>query len=77
MCGIIFLTPNITLDNPIPRDGGNKNLILKSKSFQAEHFRLKSCVFPKSRILDIAQKTACTRNEAMDLTFQMKYVSVF
>ena len=30
-----------------------------------------------SRLPDIAQKTACTRNEAMDVTFQMKYVSVF
>ena len=30
-----------------------------------------------SRHPDIAQKSACTRNEAMDVTFQMKYVSVF
>ena len=30
-----------------------------------------------SRLPDIAQKTACTRNEAMDVTFQMKYVLVF
>ena len=30
-----------------------------------------------SRLPDIAQKTACTQNEAMDVTFQMKYVSVF
>ena len=30
-----------------------------------------------SRLPDIAQKTACTRNEAMDVAFQMKYVSVF
>ena len=30
-----------------------------------------------SRHPDIAQKSACIRNEAMDVTFQMKYVSVF
>ena len=30
-----------------------------------------------SRLPDIAQKTACTRNEALDVTFQMKYVLVF
>ena len=30
-----------------------------------------------SRLPDIAQKTACTRNEAIDVTFHMKYVSVF
>ena len=30
-----------------------------------------------SRLPDIAQKTACTRNEAMDVTFQMKYVLAF
>ena len=30
-----------------------------------------------SRLPDIAQKTACTQNEAMDLTFQMKYVLAF
>ena len=29
-----------------------------------------------SRLPDIAQKTACTRNEALDVTFQMKYVLV-
>jgi len=28
-----------------------------------------------SRLPDIAQKTDCTQNEAMDVTFQMKYVS--
>ena len=30
-----------------------------------------------SRLPDIAQKTACTQNEAMDVTIQMKYVSAF
>ena len=30
-----------------------------------------------SRLPDIAQKTACTQNEAMDPTFQMKYVLAF
>ena len=28
-----------------------------------------------SRLPNIAQKTACTRNEAMDVTFHLKYVS--
>ena len=30
-----------------------------------------------SQLPDIAQKTACTQNEAMDPTFQMKYVLAF
>ena len=30
-----------------------------------------------SQLPDIAQKTACTRNKAMDVTFQKKYVSAF
>ena len=30
-----------------------------------------------SRLPDIAQKTTCTRNEAMDVTFQIKYVLAF
>ena len=30
-----------------------------------------------SQLPDIAQKTACTQNEAMDVTFQMKYVLAF
>ena len=34
--------PNITL-NPIPWGGGNEILFQCQKSFQAEHFRLKSC----------------------------------
>ena len=32
-------------------------------------------VFFISRLPDIAQNTACTRNEAMDITFQMKFIS--
>ena len=34
-------------------------------------------VLPISRLPDIAQKTTCTQNEAIDVTFQMKYVLVF
>ena len=30
-----------------------------------------------SRLPDIAQKTACTQNEAMDVTFQITYVLAF
>ena len=30
-----------------------------------------------SRLPDIAQKTACTQNEAINVTFQIKYVSAF
>ena len=32
---------------------------------------------PHFVLLNIAQKTACTRNEALDVTFQMNYVLVF
>ena len=47
-------------------------LYISSSSNLIPHF-----VLHISRLPDIAQKTACTQNEAMDVTFQMKYVSAF
>ena len=47
-------------------------LNISSSSNLIPHF-----VLHISRLPDIAQKTACTQNEAMDVTFQMKYVSTF
>ena len=47
-------------------------LNISSSSNLIPHF-----VLHISRLPDIAQKTACTQNEAMDVTFQMKYVSAF
>ena len=34
-------------------------------------------VLPISRLPDVAQKTICTQNVAMDVTFNLKYVPAF
>ena len=47
-------------------------LNISSSSNLIPHF-----VLHISRLPDIAQKTACTQNEAMDVTFQMKYALAF
>ena len=50
-----------------------------SKMAQYFHFSnlIPNFVLLTSRLPDIAQKTACTQNEAMNVTFQIKYVSAF
>ena len=63
-----------------------RNFFCAARSiFSCKHFRnisnssnfIPHFVLLISRLPDITQKTACNRNEAMDVTFQMKYVSVF
>ena len=34
-------------------------------------------VLPKSRLPNVAQKTTCTQNVAMDVTFHLRYVPAF